>query len=471
MYVLILDDEPSSVNAIYRVLRRDYNLLKSEDPKEALNLIREKEVAVMLVDQRMPGLTGVEFIKQAADILPHAIPVLITGYADLDAVIRAVNEGHIYHYINKPWEPDELKMVVRQAMDKYQLEKKNRELTHQLQEENKVLQENISRQYQFPNIIGNSQPMQQVFSTMQKIIPLDVSVLITGETGTGKELIARAIHFNSPRKNRLFVAENCAALPETLLESKLFGHRKGAFTGAIKDQKGLFELADGGTIFLDEIADTSMQFQQRLLRVLQEGEITPLGSERPQKVNVRIITATNKQLDEEIFFGRFREDLYYRLNVIHIHLPPLRERKEDIPLLCQFFVEKYCLAMGKDKVEVRQDFIERLQEMPFPGNVRELENLIQRSIALLEPNQPLTAAHLDFYRDRPTGADAESNLAQILADDKPLEEIIEQVEELVIRRALKRTGGNISHTASLLGLSRPGLRNKIKKLGIDKTHY
>ncbi len=449
--------------------------------REALEALKKYEFGVLLVDQRMPEMTGVEFLKIAQEKQPDAIRILITGYTDLDAVIEAVNQGHIFNYISKPWEPEDLIRIVKQAMEKYELIRENQRLLFQLKErneqlemENRILQQTASREYDFSNIIGISPPMQEIFSILKKVIPLNVNILLTGETGTGKELIARAIHYNSPRRDKLFVAENCGAIPDTLLESRLFGHRKGAFTGAVKDQKGLFELASGGTIFLDEIGDTSLAFQQRLLRVVQEGEITPLGSEKSIRVDVRIIAATNKDLEEEIRAGRFREDLYYRLNVIHIHLPPLRERKEDLPLLIEFLVKKYALKMGKEIPSMDPSFIEELQKYAFPGNIRELENLIQRSLALLDSGKPLDRSVLSISRSTPTGVNPESNHGEFSEDFSPpgqsLDKMVAEFEKKVITRVLQETHGNISETARRLGLSRPGLRMKMERYGIQRKN-
>lgn len=476
--ILILDDEPASVNAIYRALRRQFEAEKYYNVNDALHRLGEEEFGVLLVDQRMPEMSGVEFLQKAQEIQPDAIRVLITGYTDLDDVIAAVNEGHIYNYISKPWEPDDLLRIMNQAMEKYRLVKENQRLTQQLKKrneqlemENRILHQTATREYNFSNIIGNSPVMQEIFSILKKVIPLDISILLTGETGTGKELIARAIHYNSPRKDKLFVAENCGAIPDTLLESRLFGHKKGAFTGAVKDQKGLFEIANGGTIFLDEIGDTSLSFQQRLLRVLQEGEITPLGSEKSMKVNVRLIAATNKNLEEEIRAGRFREDLYYRLNVIHIHLPPLRERKEDLPLLVEFLVKKYALKMGKEIPPIDPSFIEALEAMSFPGNIRELENIIQRSLALLDQGQPLKRNILKYHQSsilRTESPGHIDSLTQIIDIHQPLDAIVSRVEKTVISKVLEETHWNISRAARQLGLSRPGLRMKMKRYGIGE---
>ncbi|NQT97801.1 MAG: sigma-54-dependent Fis family transcriptional regulator, partial [Candidatus Marinimicrobia bacterium] len=313
--LLIVDDEQSVLNALNRSLRREFDVLLSLSGPAALQILREQEVMVVLADQRMPDMTGVAFLKKAQEIQPDAVRVMLTGYSDIDAIVHAVNECQIFYYLQKPWEPETLKMILLRAAEKYLFIQENRELTRklnlanqQLRAENIILKEEVEKHYSFDNIIGESAAIKQVYALMKKIIPTNTTVLITGETGTGKELVAQAIHYNGPRQENPFVAQNCAALPDTLLESILFGHQKGAFTDAIRDRKGLFEIADGGTIFLDEIAATTPAFQQRLLRVLQEGELNPLGSQQTIKIDVRVISSSNKNLREAVRKNEFRED-------------------------------------------------------------------------------------------------------------------------------------------------------------------
>ncbi len=466
--VLAVDDEQPSLNAIYRTLRREFNVIQALHGQAALEVLRKEKVAVILADQRMPEMSGVELFRHALKIQPDAVRILITGYMDIEATIRAINEGQVFYYINKPWEPDELRLIIRRAVEQYRLREENRRLMEELrqanqrlQEENIILHREAEKQYEFKNIIGQSQAMQEVFRLMRKAIPTDITVLLTGETGTGKELIARAIHYNGPRKDKLFVAQNCSALPDTLLESELFGHMKGAFTGAISDKKGIFELADGGTVFLDEIADTSPAFQQRLLRVLQEGEIRPLGSEKSIQVNVRIISASNRDLQEAIRAGKFREDLYYRLNVFPIHVPPLRERREDIPLLANHFLEKYRRKLKKNIPYIDKEALKILMAASFPGNVRELENEIERAVALADPGQPITP---ELLSPRLTGE--APILHSFLQQSGSLKEITESIEKYLISEKLRQFKGNITHTARSLGLSRVGLQKKIQRYGI-----
>lgn len=466
--VLVVDDEQPSLNAIYRSLRRDFEVVQSLNARSALEVLKSRPVAVIVADQRMPEMSGVELFREALQIQPDAVRILITGYMDIEATIHAINEGQVFYYISKPWEPDELRLIVHRAAERYQMMQENRRLmdalkeaNRRLQEENIILHREAEKQYEFQNIIGQSQAMQEVFRLMRKVIATDTTVLLIGETGTGKELIARAIHYNGPRKHKLFVAQNCAALPDTLLESELFGHTKGAFTGATMDKKGLFELADGGTIFLDEIADTSPAFQQRLLRVLQEGEIRPLGSEKSIRVNVRIISATNRDLKTAIQEGKFREDLFYRLNVFPIRIPPLRERKEDIPLLAEHFLQKYSRKIGKKITGISKAALKMLMNYHFPGNVRELENILERAVTLSDEGAEITPDLL------PLESTSEGPVESGFEDtSRPLKEIVEEMEKRLIRKKLQEFGGNISQTARSLGLSRVGLQKKLKRYGI-----
>ena len=472
--ILIVDDEQHVLNSINRTLRHDYNVILSLDGKSALQVLREQEVSAILADQRMPGLTGSDFFREAIKIQPDTTRVLITGYSDIEAVVQAVNDGQIYFYIEKPWEPDDLKLIITRAVERYQLIRDNKDLIHrleianqQLSNENIVLKKDVEQKYNFSNIIGESKAMQDVYDLMRKVIPTDTTVYISGETGTGKELIARAIHFNGPRKDKVFAAQNCAALPDTLLESALFGHTKGAFTDATSDKKGLFEVADGGTVFLDELSDTSPALQQRLLRVIQEGEFQPVGSNKTIKVNVRILSATNRDLLSLVQQGKFREDLYYRINVFPIHLPPLRDRMDDISLLANYFLNKYMIQAGKTINGFPEDVLKYLLSIKYPGNVRELENMIQRAVILAGNDQTLSINHLQTEWE---GSQATIKTVTNLLSDiqfSSLPRLVEELEIKYISQTLKSNQGNISKTAIDLGLSRAGLYKKLKRYNID----
>ena len=467
--ILIVDDEPSVLNSLKRTLRKEHDVILSQDGFSAIQVLNEQEIAVIIADQRMPKMNGVTLLEKAMEIQPDTARILVTGYSDIQAVIDAINEGNVYYYIHKPWEPEDVRLIIRQAIDRYNLVQTNRSLVAEIEEtnrrlsdENLLLIQDAEKRYSFDQIIGESPTMNDVFLLMRKVIPTDTTVLILGETGTGKELVARAIHTNGPRKTGMFVPQNCAALPDTLLESALFGHKKGAFTDAVSDKKGLFQMADGGTIFLDEITDTSKAFQQRLLRVLQEGEIHPLGSDKAVKVDVRVISASQKDLGEEVKQGRFRADLFYRLNVFPVTLPTLRERHSDIPILIEHFLRVYSQRLGKEINGISQEVLSSLMVYPFPGNVRELENIIERAVVLAKDGSTLTEDQISLHSDQPL----DFNLIFPGEEDKKLKSMVEALEKKAILQALQRWKGNISKAAKSLGLSRPGLYQKIDRYEI-----
>ena len=468
--ILIVDDEPSVLNSLKRTLRKEHDVILSQDGFSAIQVLNEQEIAVIIADQRMPKMNGVTLLQKAMEIQPDTARILITGYSDIQAVIDAINEGNVYYYIHKPWEPEDVHLIIRQAIDRYNLIQTNRSLVAEIEEtnrrlsdENLLLTKDAEKRYSFDQIIGESPIMNDVFILMRKVIPTDTTVLILGETGTGKELVARAIHTNGSRKTGMFVPQNCAALPDTLLESALFGHKKGAFTDAVSDKKGLFQMADGGTIFLDEITDTSKAFQQRLLRVLQEGEIHPLGSDKAVKVDVRVISASQKDLGEEVKQGRFRADLFYRLNVFPVTLPTLRERHSDIPILIEHFLRVYSQRLGKEINGISQEVLSSLMVYPFPGNVRELENIVERAVVLAKDGSTLTEDQISLHSDQPLNF----NLVFPGEEDKKLKSMVEALEKKAILQALQRWKGNISKAAKSLGLSRPGLYQKIARYEIN----
>ena len=467
--ILIVDDEPSVLNSLKRTLRKEHDVILSQDGFSAIQVLNEQEIAVIIADQRMPKMNGVTLLEKAMEIQPDTARILVTGYSDIQAVIDAINEGNVYYYIHKPWEPEDVRLIIRQAIDRYNLIQTNRSLVAEIEEtnrrlsdENLLLIQDAEKRYSFDQIIGESPIMNDVFILMRKVIPTDTTVLILGETGTGKELVARAIHTSGPRKTGMFVPQNCAALPDTLLESALFGHKKGAFTDAVSDKKGLFQMADGGTIFLDEITDTSKAFQQRLLRVLQEGEIHPLGSDKAVKVDVRVISASQKDLGEEVKQGRFRADLFYRLNVFPVTLPTLRERHSDIPILIEHFLRVFSQRLGKQINGISQEILSSLMVYPFPGNVRELENIIERAVVLAKDGSTLTEDQISLHSDQPL----DFNLIFPGEEDKKLKSMVEALEKKAILQALQRWKGNISKAAKSLGLSRPGLYQKIDRYEI-----
>ena len=463
--ILLVDDQQEILHALERLFRKDYRVFTALSGKAALEILRRENVAVILSDQRMPEMDGVTFFSEALKIRPQAVRLMITGYADIEATIAAVNKANIYQYIAKPFEPDELKNIVHNAAERYRLARDNENLQERLRRANRqliteknALQQQVEKELDLGNLIGNSPKMLHIFKLVKKVMDTPTTVLLLGDTGTGKELLAKIIHFNSNRKEHMFVVQNCGAIPDTLLQSELFGHVKGAFTGALKDKKGLFELADKGTIFLDEIGDTSPALQLGLLRVLQEGEIKPLGSNEVKKVDVRVIAATNKNLTVEVTAGRFREDLYYRLSVFPIQLPSLRERREDIPELVGFFIQKYAGRIGKKIKGISAQTLQKLQQAEYPGNIRELENEIERMVTLADANAPIDDSLLStrFLKEN-------STLTDIFSEEKNLKKAIERLEQSMIQRALKRNRGNILRSAEMLGVSRVGLHKMLKR--------
>jgi two-component system response regulator HupR/HoxA len=468
--ILIVDDEEAILESLALTLGDDYRVFTATSGPEGIEILAREDVALVIADQVMPGMTGVEFLEKVIELKPQTVRMMLTGYADIGSLARAVNEGRIYRYIAKPWEPDELRLNVKRALEAFELTTENVALAAALSDANKrlraenlYLRREVERRYSFDQILGESAAMQRVFEVMEKVAETDATVLLMGETGTGKELVARAIHYAGNRRGRRFLAQNCGALPDTLLESELFGHRRGAFTGAHADKKGLFESADGGTIFLDEISETEPGMQVRLLRVLQDGEIRPLGSSATRKVDVRIIAATNRDLRKEVETGRFREDLYYRLRVVEISLPPLRDRRSDIPLLAHHFLDRANTKMGRSLEGFSNEAMERLTRCEWSGNVRELENEIERAVALAGSGRMLTLEMLsDHVRGRGEASDPPSPESP---DDWNLNRAVDDLKGRLIRAALEDTGSK-TQAAARLGIPRQSLQKMIKRLGL-----
>ena len=419
-------------------------------------------------------MSGVEFLEHAIETAPRAIRMMLTGYADIGSLARAVNEGRIYRYIAKPWEPDEVRLNVKRALESYELASENAQLSaalaqanERLRAENVYLRREVERRYAFDQIIGASPAMNAVFDVMEKVAGTDATVLITGETGTGKDLVARAIHYSGLRKEQRFVAQNCAALPDTLLESELFGHTRGAFTGAHENKKGLFEVAHRGTVFLDEVGETHPGMQVRLLRVLQDGEIRPLGSSDTRKVDARIIAATNRDLLAEAEAGRFREDLYYRLRVVEIHLPPLRERRDDIPALAHHFLDRASQKMDRKLEGFTNSAMDRLVAYRWDGNIRELENEIERVVALAGEAD---AVGEDMLSEHIRGAVADPEPRSDVAPGVPaglsLNGAVDALKRRMILDAIAETGSK-SKAAERLGIPRQSLQKMMKRLELN----
>ena len=474
--VLIVDDEVRSLETLERILQDDFDIQTAENVEQARRILESEWVQIILCDQRMPDITGVEFLKQVRDQWPEVIRMIISGYTDSEDIISAVNEAGIYQFITKPWHPDNLILLLKNAAELFELQRKNEILSIELKMSPSRLQsvmDSKSRRLRDDyncddQIVRSPQScMNQVCDKIRRVSPYDVSVLLTGESGTGKELAARALHYNSNRWEQPFVVENCGALPDELLESELFGYKKGAFTGAAEDRAGLFERASGGTVFLDEIGEVSPAFQVKLLRVLQEGEIRPLGSSQTRQVDVRVIAATNRDLEQEVREGRFREDLYYRLATVTIQLPALRERKVDIPLIASNILEASMKQLGKRVEGFTNETLACMQAYHWPGNVRELQNEI-RHMLVMGDSELLGADLLSPRVLRAAPEEDEADL-QLMSDlQGSLKERVESLEARILKECLIRNRWNKSQAAKELGLSRVGLRSKLERYGLEK---
>lgn len=456
--VLIVDDERSMRDFLKILLEKaGHKVSIAESGQKALALLDNQPVEVIVSDIRMPGMTGIELLETVKENFPDLPVIMITAFASPDDAVLAMKNG-AFDYITKPFNVDEIKSVIESATSKTQQTKKPEDLSDC-----------------FPEIIGKSREMLKIFDMIQRVAPTPANVLIYGESGTGKELVAQAIHKHSKVAAQNFVPITCSAIPEDLMESELFGHIKGSFTGAISDKPGLFNEADGGTAFLDEIGELTPIIQTKLLRVLQEREIKPVGGTRSKRINVRIIAATNKILEDEIRAGRFREDLFYRLAVVPMRVPALRERKEDVPMLVDYFLKKYSRQLGKEVQEISSYGLQVLMNYHFPGNVRELENIIERGVALAGSNIILPESLTFASKNMPTATTAENNeygnLFQAAASEEELfdlglEKIVDNLEKRLIAHALKKTNNSKMQAADLLRLSFRSLRYKVKKYGL-----
>ncbi len=478
--VLVIDDEVRSLEALRRTLEEDFEVFTAADAESATTILEREApvggVQIILCDQRMPGTTGVEFLRGVRDRWPDSVRIILSGYTESEDIIAGINEAGIYQYLLKPWQPEQLLVTLRNAHNVWRLQQENQRLSVELRAAEPVLKkrvemkyERVKREFGLDGLIrAPGSPLDTVCTLIGKVAPFDLSVLISGESGTGKEMVARAIHYCSRRADKAFVVENCGALPDQLLEAELFGYKRGAFTGAYEDRAGRFQQADGGTIFLDEIGETSPAFQVKLLRVLQEGEFRPLGGARPVSVDVRVIAATNRDLEAEVREGRFREDLYYRLATVPLHVPPLRERPMDIPLLAERLLEASQKALGKNCEGFTGEAAACIAAYRWPGNVRELQNEILRMLALAET--PRLGAELLSPRvlRTPVGETQAAELSLLAGMSGGLKERMEQLEAQVVKEALIRHRWNKSRAAAELGLSRVGLRNKLERYGLEK---
>lgn len=447
--ILIIDDEAPSREALVLLLKSaDYLVKGAGTGKEAFELLSEDGFDIIITDLFLPDLDGIDILKHVKTVSPAIEVILITGHASAETAVKAMKEG-ASDYITKPLNIDELRIIVNKAVEK-----------RRLLNENVYLRKQLRDKFEFANIIGASPAMQKVFNRMKRIIKTDSTVLIMGESGTGKEIVAKAIHFNGHRKDKPFVAVHCGAIPENLLESELFGHTKGAFTGAIKDKIGKFESANKGTIFLDEIGTMPMHLQTKLLRVLQEQEVEKVGSNRPIMIDVRIISATNQDLEREVKAGNFRDDLFYRLNVIPLNLPPVRERVEDILPLVKHFLQKNCREMKRPLMTLTKEAFEALESYYWPGNVRELENIVERIAALTE-NDQIT---LDDLPSAIRAGAATRNVERGV----DLPKIISAIERKMIAEALAFSNGVKAKAAQMLNLNRTTLVEKMRRLGMER---
>ncbi|UCH22570.1 MAG: sigma-54-dependent Fis family transcriptional regulator [Deltaproteobacteria bacterium] len=457
-HILVVDDELSMRELLEFMLSKEgYSVSCAEGGRQAISMLEERHFDLLLCDIKLGDITGLDVLRASKKHSPETVVIMISAYATTETAVEAMNAG-AYDYVPKPFDNDELKQTVANALD-----------TKTLEHEKKILDDELKKNLHFGKIVGNSPAMLHIYKMIRQVAKTRTNVLISGESGTGKELIARAIHEQSERRDNPFVVINCGGIPETLMESELFGHKKGSFTGATQDKKGLFEVAHGGTIFLDEIGEISTPIQVKLLRAVQERSFKAVGSNQDISVDIRIISATNKELEQEVIGGNFREDLFYRLNVIEIKIPPLRERKGDLRSLAQHFLEKYSRDMGKEITKISSYAIDLLNKYDFPGNIRELENLLERSVALTNTNILLPdSLALSIHKRRWIEGiqNRRYDLDQV-AHGVALDNILEEIERAYLQKALEISNGNKNKAAELLGISFRSLRYRLDKLGND----
>ncbi len=470
--VLVVDDEVRSQEALRRTLDEEFAVLTAGSADEAAALMAREFVHILLCDQRMPGTSGVEFLKQVCVQWPDTVRIIISGFTEAEDIIAGINEAGIWQYILKPWHPEQLLLTLRGAAELWRLQQAHQRLTLELRSSPEVLKTRVKEKQgraraeaAFSRLARSADsPLNDVCRIAERVAAHEMSILITGESGTGKELLARAVHYASRRADGAFIVENCGALPDTLLESELFGHKRGAYTGAFEDRIGLFQQADGGTIFLDEIGETSPAFQVKLLRALQEGEIRPLGSPRPVSIDVRVIAATNRDLEADVRSGRFREDLYYRLAGMTLRLPPLRERPQDIALIAAELLDLRRTQAARQGALLAPEALRCLERYAWPGNVRELQNEIMRMLALADDDV------LGVELLSPAVRVVNGNHAAVdVVANGTLKDRVERIEADVIRETMARLRGNKSRAAEELGLSRVGLRAKLARYGLERS--
>ena len=451
--LLVVDDEQNMRHMLTSLLNKSgFTVATASNGEEALEMVSGTHYDYILCDIKMPKIDGLEFLDKAAQWIGDTTVIMMSAYGSMDTALEAMKKG-AYDYISKPFKSDEVNLVLKKAEERERLKRENTRLRMKI----RTIEEN----YRFGNMVANSKVMQEVFRFAEKVARFDTAVLITGESGTGKELVARGIHFTGPRSQKPWVPVNCGGMPENLIESELFGHVRGAFTGADRARSGLFREADGGTLFLDEIGELPPSLQVKLLRVLQESEVRPVGGTKAVKVNVRVVAATARNLEDEIEKKGFREDLFYRINIMPIQLPPLREREEDIPLLARLFIERFNKQFGTGIQGISPAAMSALLRHAWPGNVRELENVIQRAVVLAEESELLP----DHLPESLGAAAASLELAPIVKGDS-LKDARRELERVMIARALEKTGGNRTRACRILEISHPSLLSKMKQYNL-----
>lgn len=453
--ILVVDDDASIREFLDIMLKREnFEVKTADNGQKALKIMEKEQFDIIITDLQMPKMSGLELLKLAKESSPTTTVLVITAFGSTESAVDAMKLG-AFDYISKPFKIDEIKNRLKNALK-----------TKNLSVENRIMRNELERQYSFENIVGSSEAMEKLFEMIERVSETKSNVLITGESGTGKELVAKAIHFNGPLKDKPFITVNCGAIPENLLESEMFGHKKGSFTGAVVDKEGLFKVADGGTIFLDEIGELPLLLQVKLLRVIQEGTFRPVGSTEDIKVNVRLISATNKELGKEVKEKKFREDLYYRMNVIHIYTPGLSERKGDIQILAEFFLQKYNKELNRTVQRISKEAMDILTKYGWPGNVRELENVIERAVALERGNAILPESLPMQLRD---GKERLSSLVNLEVTDRGInmEDIVGRLEKDLLKQALTISNGVKKRAAKLLGISFRSMRYRLEKHGLE----
>lgn len=453
--ILVVDDEESILEFLDIMLRKEgYEVTTASDGQKALDLIAKKSFDLVISDLQMPNKTGLQLLKEVKEQYPDILFMMITAFGTTETAVEAMKLG-AYDYITKPFKIDEVRINIANALRSQNLEVENR-----------VLKKELEKEYSFQNLVGNSPPMHRVYEMIRRVSETPTNVLITGESGTGKEMVAKAIHYNGPLKDKPFVTVNCGAIPESLMESEMFGHKKGSFTGAVADKQGLFEVADQGTLFLDEIGELPLTIQVKLLRAIQERVIRRVGGTEDLKIQVRLIAATNRNLEEMVSEGTFRQDLFYRLNVINIRTPSLRERPEDIPILATHFLKKYDQKLGKSIGGISTEAMDLLKRYNYPGNVRELENIIERTVAL-EGGATILPESLPAFVNTPAGRKlASSHEIEITEDGVDLEKVIGQIEKEILIKAIHAAGGVKKKAAKLLSISFRSMRYRVEKYNL-----